>query len=404
VSQILDEVLSVKKHGFREFINRIEKICLNPSIDIRLSYEINIRTKQKIKQLGLDISDTTTEELFHALKGRLISDDVVLRKVLNIENASPLQTVESIAKKASDLSVTDYSLSLSMVGVKRVLKAVPPRKTLKILKYRSLDSVLKRKDARLLYALAAQLEDESWHTQVQAKIKRLPAKDISWNKLEVIVLPTLWFEKCRDKLAEKGIHLVSPEVGIVMLLPVSSMKKPGMVTLALGFVLHALQQISISSTPYRRSGFMQGYNSALPEIVIGQVPQLTSLHGIEPTWRIVHELLANGYLDEHLPDMELQINELTWQTAEHKISNLTNNFEFWSDTQYLALKGDKAVVSLNLLDVAASVIKNSEYGFHTNTHLENSLWNELCIRYLRQNVFAKSLVKQLLPMDEIVIL
>jgi hypothetical protein len=268
---------------------------------------------------------------------------------------------------------------------------------------RSLESVIKREDARLLYALATQLEDESWHAQIQAKIKRLPAKDISWHQVEAITLSQVWFDRSKSKLAHHGLQLVCPDVGIVILFPVSNMKKPGMVTLALGFVLQALQRLSVNSTPYRRNVFAQGYHHVMPEIVSGQYPALLSVHGINPSWRTVHELMARGYLSDKLPDMELELNDLDWNSTEMKLAAIAPTFDFWVGTHYLGVNGKSGVVSLHMLDVAAAVIRNLDYGQQTQAHLEASLWNEICVRYLSQDVLTKSLIRQLLPESEDVI-
>ncbi len=401
MSKLLVDLLGADEREFRRLISRLELASLQPAVDIRLTAEIVAKTREKMQQLGLDTNDTTPKELFYALKNRLIEDDNAFRQKLEITTRTTSEQLTAIlATVATKLSSKEYALSLSSAGTKRVLMAVPPRKTLKALKLRSLESVLKREDPRLLYALATQLEDESWHSQVQAKIRRLPTKDIGWHQVAALSMNEAWFERCKTKLIEHGLQLVCADVGIVLLLPVSLMKKPGMVTLAAGFTLQALQRMSINSTPYRRQGFVQGYHHAMPEIVSGFEPLLLSIHGITPSWRVVHELLAKGHLDEHLPDMEFVLSDMDWTTTETKLASVASNFAFWVDAHYLGMVSKEGVISFHLLDVAAASIRDLQFGDHTSAHFRSSLWNELCARYLQQKALSKSLIKQLLTAND----
>ena len=405
MSRMLVDLLGLREQEFRKFIDRLERVCLNPSVDIRLSAEIVTKTREKIAGLGLDGADTTSKELFHALKHRLIVDDESLRTALKLTGKTPEKIIKTIADSATKLSRNERALCLSQVGAKRVLSAVQPRKTLKALHLRSLDSVLKRADARLVYALATQLEDESWKSQVHAKIRRLPAKDIGWRTVEAVTLPSAWYEKCHEKLAVRTLHLSSPDVGVVMLLPVSTMNKPGAATIAFGFVLQALQRLSIESLPYRRHGFVYGYHNALPEIILSQQPKLLSVHGIKPSWHLVHELLSKGHIEQGLPEMEFELQDLSWQSTEMKLASVSSAFDFWVDTHYLGVKSNEGKpISFHILDVAVWVIRGFEYGHQTAGHFEGSLWNELCLRYLQQDVLSKALQKQLQPSRESVLL
>lgn len=404
MSRLLVQLLGVDERNFRTFIDRLERICLNPSIDIRLSAEIISKTREKARELGLDSVDTTAKELFYALKGRLIEDDNRLKSILKIDNKSAEQSMKILAKTATKLSKKELALCMTTAGTRRVLLAVPPRKTLRALKLRSIESVLKREDPKLVYAIAAQFEDASWKSQVHAKMKRLPSKDIEWQSVEVIQMSSAWLEKILEKVHHHGFQIVCPEVGAVVLLPVIPKFSEGVTILSLCFILQAAQRLAVEGMPYRRQGFMQGYHNLLPEIAHGQQAVLDSMHGLAPSWRAVHELIAKGFLLESQPEVELVLNELDWQSTEMKLSTIVPNIDFWVDTHYLAVKTDSKPVSLHIMDVARAVVVKSELGNQSVTHLEGSLWNELQIRYLQQDALAKSLTQQLRANTEDVVL
>lgn len=395
MSRLLVQLLRADERQFRSFIERLERACLNPGVDIRLSAEIITKTREKARSLGLDAEDTTAKEMYFALKNKLELDDLKLKEKLKIDDKNIFGNIEKLAKNATKLSKKEITLSVSAVGVKRILIAVPPRKTLRLLKLRSLDSVLKREDPRVLYALALQLEDSSWKSQAHAKIKRLQSKDISWQPAQVLCMPIHWMEKSNSHISHHGFMISCPDIGVVTLLPVIKKYMPGTTTMSLGLILQAVQRLTIGTMPYRRQGFIQGYQNILPEIAHNKQPALLAIHGLSPSWRAVHQLLSLGYIEDDGPDVELILGELTWESTEMKLASLVPDYDFWVDTHYLGVKTENEPVSLHLLDVAREVVIGSDYESRLAKHLEGSIWNELQIRYLKQDAMSKALSQQL---------
>ena len=395
MSRLLVQLLSADERQFRAFIERLERVCLNPGVDIRLSAEIITKTREKARSLGLDAVDTTAKEMYFALMGKLEQDDFLLKSRLKIDDKNTKTNCEKLAKYSTKLSKKELTLCVTAVGVKRVLLAVPPRKTLRLLKLRSLESVLKREDPRILFALALQIEDLSWKSQVHAKIKRLQSKDIKWQSVEVLSMPEAWLEKVEKMISHHGFMISCPDIGVVALMPIIKKYTSGTTTISLGLILQAVQRLSIGTLPYRRQGFIQGYQNILPEIAHNKQPQLLAIHGLQPSWRAVHQLLSLGLITDNSPDVELILGDLNWESTEMKIASLVPDFDFWVDTHFLAVKTDGIPVSLHLLDVARELLVDSKYESRLARHLEGSLWNEIQMRYLTQDAMSKSLSLQL---------
>ncbi len=395
MSRLLVQLLRADERQFRAFIERLERACLNPGVDIRLSAEIITKTREKARTLGLDAVDTTAKEMYFALKNKLRVDDLKLKNKLKIDDKNVFSNTEKLAKQATKLSKKELTLSVSAVGVKRILQAVPPRKTLRLLKLRSLDSVLKREDARVLYVLALQIEDSSWKSQVHAKIKRLQSKDINWQPAQVLCVPVAWMEKSASHIGHHGFMISCPDIGIVTLLPVVTKYTPGATTMSLGLILQAVQRLTIGTMPYRRQGFIQGYQQILPEIAHNRQPALLPVHGLSPSWRAVHQLLSMGFIEDNGPEVELILGDLNFESTEMKLASLVPDFDFWVDAHYLGVKTEKEPVSLHLLDVARELVVDSDYENRLAKHLEGSIWNELQIRYLMQDAMSKALSHQL---------
>ncbi len=395
MSKLLVDLLHVHERDFREMITRLEHVCLSPGVDIRLSAEIRLKVREKFQLLGLDVNDTTGEELYFALRAKVIDSDTKLLQALKLAKISPQQRAKKLSVLANKLSKKERALSITSAGCRRMLQAVPPRRTLKLLKLRSLDSVLKREDPRTLYALATYIEDDSWKSQVHAKMKRLQAKDIGWHVPEAVVLPSGWYEKVALALGSHGMLVRSPEMALLVMLPVMNNTRPGLSLYALGTLLQALQQFSIESMPYIQAGFLQGYNSALPEIAHGKQPFLDTIHGLRPAWSAVYELFMRGHFTQEFPDAELVLGDISWQTVEMKIASLMPDFSFWVGSHFLGSTDEGNVVSFHFLDVARNTALDASYGSQSNAHLEASLWNEVQVRYLQQQAVARMLINQL---------
>lgn len=395
MSKLLVDLLHVHDRDFREMIARIEQVCLSPGVDIRLTSEISINTQEKARLLGLDTEDTTLEELFFALRAKLIDHDAKLLGALKLTKLNPQMRAKKLTVLANKLSKREKSLSITPAGCRRILLAVPPRRTLKALKLRSLESVLKREDPRVIYALASQIEDDSWRSQIHAKMKRLQAKDIGWHTPEAVAMQSSWYEKLTAHLSSHGLYVRSAEMGILVVMPVMNNTRPGLSLYALGTLLQALERFSVESMPYIQSGLLQGYNVALPEIAHGMQPTLSPIHGLKPAWSAVYELFMKGHLPNELPDAELVLGDISWQSVEMKIASIMPDFAFWVGSHFLGRADEGKVVSFHFLDVARNAVLDVHFGTQSCAHLESSLWNELQVRYLQQQALSTTLVNQL---------
>ncbi len=397
MTKLLVELLAVDSRKFKDYIDRLEHVCMRPGVDVRLGAEILTRSRDKITELGLDVTDTTAEELFFALKHKLARDEQTVKQQLGIKNAkaSNHKNLEHIASVIERLSAREKSLSLTSAGVKRILNAVPPKRTMKALKFRSLESVMKRHDPKVLYALACMVESGSWHAQVHAKIRRLNARDIQWQSISCSVVPEQWYTRLKDVLSDNGALHANNELGIVCVLPVVDTTHVGATVLLLGMGLQAASSIAIQSLPYKKLSLSQGFETIVTTIASGSVPKLSSIHGLTPSWRAVYELLGKRHVSLMHDDVEFAVFDLFWESTETKLASIDSQMDFWVDTHYLGAHASLKPVSFHVLDVAISLLGNVEYGRHANIHLESSLWNELQIRYLREEVLSRTLVSQL---------
>ncbi len=404
MSKLLVSLLGVNQDKFGDYIESLESVALRPGIDVRLAADVVSSSRNRITQLGLNVETTSARHVYDALLARLAEDDVKITTKLGIYTSNVEQAAVKIAAQADELSGQDHCMAIMPSGIKRLLKAVPPKRTLRLLKYRSIDSVVKRYDARVLYALACAVENESWRTQIVAKMRRLEAKHIQWQSVHVLTMPVEWYRKAVRQLASSGVALTNNETGVVCVLPVVDVNQRGSTLLSLGLVLQAATHISTQSIPYRARSLADGFNNSVVRISSGEVHVIDTVYSMQPTWRVVHELIGDGHVATAADVFAYDSFDLYWESTESKLAAIDETMDFWVGGHFVGVKTDQLPVSMHVLDVALCLAARLRYEDRLADHCVASLWNELHIRYLKEDVLARSLAQQLSEYSSAVVL
>jgi|GEM_PF-3174894 len=402
MSKLIAQLLQADPRGFATIIQRLESICLQPGVDTKLTTEIIVGAREKVRRLGLDPVDSTREELYYGLLAKAKNDDISLRAKLGIKNSTlPAEAAQRIAIATDKLLKKDLVICMIPSAVKKLLKAVPPKRTLRTLHFRSIDSVLKREDPYILYALAVRLEDASWHAQIQARMKRLGPREAKESNIQVLSLPTIWLEKL-EKISFNSVIAPVAEIGSVLILPTTPLSVAGSVLLTTCLVLQAAQRLAVESLPYRTRALTVGYEKLMPDIALGLIEELKPVHGLRPSWHAVFQLLAERGRDNS-SEYEFMLGDLEWQSSETKLASLASELDFWVNSHYLGYVVEGKPISLHVVDITASLVLGKKYGQQVHSHLQASLWNELQLRYLKQENIERSIVSQLTLAQEIMI-
>lgn len=402
MSRLIANLLNADERSFAKTIDRLEHMCLRPGVDTRLTAEIITQSREKARRLNLDPKDTTKEELYYGLLAKARDDDITLRNKFGFnQEISSLEASKKIAEQTNKLLKKDKVICMKHTTIKKLLKAVPPKKTMRQLKFRSIDSVLKREDPAALYALACRLEDKTWKTQAQARMKRLQSNEASEATIQVISLPKSWLDKL-TKVEFDSVLQIVPETGTILILPTLPVNMPGSIFLTVCLVLQAGQQLMVDSLPFRKRALYSGYEKLLPDIASGEIGNIESVHGLEPSWHAVYRLLAEKSRKQNL-DFEFMLNDLEWQSTETKLASLATELDFWVGTHYIGYVTEHRQISFHVIDVAASLVLDRKYSNQIVSHLKSSLWNELQLRYMMQDNVERAVISQLTSQEEIMI-
>lgn len=407
MTRVLSELLRAEQPRFTHLLQQLERAAGLPSHDIRLTSEISQRVRVKLAELGLDPVDTTSQELYHALLERFSKDEQALRKQLHISPQMQPEALTKIIQRQAASEVKHQVLALKPAVARKMLKKVPPKKAMKQLNYRSLDSMLKHEAPAHIYAAAAVFEAKTWQKKFLEQYSQLQSTDFEVRDCLVTLPLSARWQKVATLAVEKQRHnvLYFQELGAIVLLPVQR-DLPGFVTINLLLILHAANKIAAASTYLKLQQMKADFGGAVRRVAGQQEPVTeTKLIDWAVPWRIAHDYFARQSTQYNPVFFEPHVSpsDLFWHPPESLLANIHPTFEFWKDTAYTADLQHGARVSLNLLDIATSYCNNLPFAARVLSTLEQHLQHELVLRYLNgahlEQVFGDQLEPEFVSID-----
>lgn len=401
MSEYLANLLSKEKLEFKKLINDIEHASGHLGHDLKLASEIKIATNYKLKALGLNPDDTTAEELYHSLNNLFSKHDQFLVNKLGITIDSPVSlALQKIADNfnKSDNLVKSFSIKASIL--RKILAKNKPLVTIKLLGYRSFDSLLKSEDPKTVISLACYLESESWTKQYLNLLKSLTSNDFEYKTVKTLVLSDKKFQKIsKEIIAISGYNVVAIEnIGQILIVPFEAKLKPGFCLLSFAYISYRLTAL------LRFSKFIENnrFNSSFG-VNIARYPNSTekisfSISKHSFSWDRFSALYSN--LQEQDVDRIIDFETDSTSGNEMLLKDIMISLEpalgFWTDCEYLGFINNQKIVSLNLLDVCYNFYNNLDYTLGISTFMETSLETELVKRYLSSRIVTNHVNQQII--------
>jgi hypothetical protein len=404
MTRILSELLGARQPAFGMQLQQIEDANGQPSTDVRFTSEIVQRTLAKLKQLGLDPHDTTGPELYGVLRSRLRDDEANFLASLGGTAPAVSDPIELVAHGLRALPYNQQVFSMKPTAVKKLLKAQPPKKTLKLLGYRSLESMLKHEPVQLIYTAAWLSESEQWVKRLLKSYKKLSAHDFETKPLK-IEHPTSarWQEFGATTTAKLRHHVFSfKELGsiVILPLPVDEAERPPYAALTTAvFALHAMNEIHATSTFLKLHQVKMDFGRIVEKVVTGEPVVSSRMFERSVPWQIIQQYYARlrGEVDTEIFEPHLQAEDLAWMPVEQALAFLAPALKFWEGTPDLALIDNHKPVSLNITDALLSHCNSLPFEKRLNDYLQQTLWHELMVRYFKHERVEHAVFEQLEP-------
>jgi hypothetical protein len=185
MSKRIADLLDQPERLVSKMIMKLEGKNGYPSHDVR-HLALNIQqARRKLADLDLDPDDTTAEELYHALQAKYQKDSLAF----DVENNFHSLSFESKVGKAKEIieknTVLPQRWVLKSTAAKNLLRRQPPKKLMKQLSYRSIESMLKRENIGRLFIEANSAESDAWRKQLQNGISKLDSTAFEMREISI---------------------------------------------------------------------------------------------------------------------------------------------------------------------------------------------------------------------------
>lgn len=377
----------------------LERASGRPGADIRLSSEIAQQVRTMMKQLGLDPADTTGPELYNALHERLRQDESRVRTVLNVAPDAPVADILAVVQKyLNEHEKTGPCFALKATVARRLFKKKVPKATMKLLGYRSLDSMLKHESIAAVYAAAAIAESPSWHRQFRAGYGALQTSDFEQRKIQIIYPQSAKWAAASEEFVRSAKHniLAFKELGAVVVLPFSA-RVEGLVLTTLLLILHNLNDIRTFSSYAKLQQVKPDFGTLIQGASAAEPMTSADLAGQPVPWKVIQKYYGKQQGAYHPETFEphVQPDDLQWHDGETILTDLQPAFHFWENAGHACMLHEGQPVSCNILDVALSYCNNLPFADRIVHFVREHLWHELMSRYLHQENLEAALHRQL---------
>lgn len=405
MTRFLSESLTASEPRFGLGLRRLERASGNPSADIRLSLEVTRAASLKLAELGLNPTDTSSPELYHALEARVKLDDARLTRTLRTIAATHISAEADVvagmvhALQAAPLPKNCFALKAA--SLRSIIKKLPPKKAMKQLGYRSLPSMLKHESATTILTAAVLCEHANWYRNVVEAYKRLKPTDFE-NRPIAILHPTTskWQALAASDVAKRRHNILSfPELGAIVLLPLPDSRPAGAVTASLALALHALNEVRASSTYLKLCQVRPDFGHVVVAVATNRPELQAGLLDQSTPWHVVQRYYARmqHHFSEELFAPHIQLEDLAWHNIEDMLIHIEPSFKFWQGSGHLGIVHNHQPVSLNIVDVALNYCNRLPFEYRSFEHFQRSLWQELSLRYLQPQIIEQAVLGVLQP-------
>lgn len=400
MSGLLQDLLDAKEPLFSESLKQLERASHKLGVDAKLVGDIYTRATRAMKKMGLDETDTTGPELYHALIAKLKEHDEHLAKAIGADSKTAVDKLMPLMKRAAEkVKMPRECWVLRKSVAKEMLRQMPPPNIMQRLGYKSVDSMLKRENLAEIYGALRFAEDPEWLNKFDENYKNLRPSDFETRKIEIVIMPHKRWGDIAEHFIKKKRHNIThlKELGIILMLPIKEDRLPGITIWVMSLLFHYTNEIRLYSAFFKMQQVKRDFGKIVVDTLIADPDLGPIMGGNHIHWRVIQRYFGKLESESH-PEIfqpHVQPEDLHWRKAEDVLYEIDPELEFWEDMDYVALMYDDRPVTFNMMDVAASYCNDTPYKKRTIYHFRESLWNEIFMRYMGQKTLRDQVLKRL---------
>lgn len=400
MSKLLRYLLEAEEPLFTQSLRELEFLTHKKGIDVKLTADILEQTHAGIRGLGLDSNDTTDKELFYALRDRVHEHNAHLATGLGVgvnSSAATIATKLIEVVVASEVPKKVWALKRSVA--KDLLRDMPPKNLMRHLRYRSVESMFKNENFSELYVALKCSETDEWLQQFnQLFAGRVQPSDFENRAIDIVQFDhDKWASLAKNHIENK-LHPVmhTKELAVVAVAPLEPRDTKGMILRVLPLLFHYINEIRLYAVFFKLKSTDPQFSNVITKTLTSDNETGASIANFHIHWRVIQRHFSEF---EDVPELfqpHIQPEDLLWHKTEDLLFKLSSELKYWQGMEYVAQHGDDGLpVSFNLIDAALNYACDVPFEQRSVRHFQNSLWNELFIRYMGEETLKKHVLDQL---------
>lgn len=401
MAKILRDLLDAEEPIFSLSLQQLERASGHPGADARLIGEIAEKFHDRVVKLGLDKQDTTDKELYSALLARIADDNVRVTKLIGGSDPDDVRTmVPLIVDAVENMKINRSCWVLKRSVAKRLLKTMPPKKLMKHLGYRSVDSMLKHENIDEIYTALRFSEGGEWLNEYNELFKAVKPSDFETRDISIVIMDHDKYVDLAEHFVEKKLHNIThtKEMGVIVVVPMRAERMKGITLKSLPLIFHYLNEIRLYSAFFKLKQVEKNFGETVVETLIADPGNAVQMAGQYVHWRVIQRYFGKMKDENHPEAFQPHVHpeDLHWRHAEEMLVKLDPEMKFWHDMDYVGkMCADGQPITYNLMDVSLAYSNSEPYENRYVYHFRESLWNEIFMRYMGQKNLEDSILKQL---------
>lgn len=402
MAKFLRDLLNAEEPIFSLSLRQLEKASGHQGIDAQLIGEITKKTHLSMRELGLDQQNTTGKELYQALLARAGQDNERVTKIIGGNDSSDIkQMVPLMIKAVESMKINRKAWVLKRSVAKNLLRKMPPEKLMKHLGYSSVEVMLTKENIDELYPALRFSEGEDWLNTYNELFKTITPSDFESRDIAIVAMNHDKYVDLAEKFTKKKLHNVThtKEMGIIVVLPMRQDYMRGITLKTLPLLFHYINEIRLYSAFFKLKQVNKNFGETVVNTLIADPGTAGQMAGQNVHWRVIQRYFGRPSIkDDQHPEAfqpHVQPEDLHWRRAEEMLYLLDSEMKFWQDKDYVAMIYDGLPVTLNFIDVSFCYSNEEAYEDRYYYHFQESLWNEIFMRYMGQKNLEDQILKQL---------
>lgn len=401
MAKILRDLLDAEEPIFSLSLQQLERASGQRGTDARLIGEITEIMRRGLDSLGLDAGDTSDEELYSALLGRIKADNDRVTRLIGGSDADDVRDmVPRIVSAVEAMDINRSCWVLKRAVAKRLLRTMPPHKLMKHLGYRSVDSMLKHENIDEVYTALRFSEGGEWLNTYNELFKTVKPSDFETRDISIVIMDHKKYVDLAEHFVEKKLHNIThtKEMGVIVVVPMHAERMKGITLKSLPLIFHYINEIRLYSSFFKLKQVEKNFGETVVETLIADPSAAAQMAGQQVHWRVIQRYFGK-MKDERHPEAfqpHVQPEDLHWRRAEDMLVQLDSEMKFWYYTDYVGkLCTDGQPITYNLMDVSLAYSNSESFENRYYYHFRESLWNEIFMRYMGHKNLEDQILKQL---------